>query len=101
MSWPVTTEPRKLPAIIGSVSRPASVGVAPRATWKYWPMNDDDAYIETPTAAEAMMLSAVVRSATILSGMIGCATFDSTMMSRMIPTSEPPTIAPDCHDHQS
>ena len=86
---------------MGSVSRPASVGVAPRATWKYWPRNVEEPNMPTPTATEARIARAVVRSEMIFSGMMGWATLDSTSTSRPSSTTPPPTMSDGCHDHQS
>ncbi len=60
------------------VSRPAAVGLKLRAVWKYWVRNVVAPNRPTPTAIDATIASAVVRSVMIFSGMIGSATFDST-----------------------
>ena len=36
MYCPLPVAPTRLPKMSGSISRPASVGVWSRATWKYW-----------------------------------------------------------------
>ncbi|MNR65308.1 hypothetical protein D3C85_1882950 [compost metagenome] len=55
----------------------------------------------TPTATEARMARAVVRSLMILSGMMGCSTLDSTTTRSARSSTPPPTMAAVCQDHQS
>ena len=81
--------------IIGMVMRPDSVGVAPRASWKYWARNTEVTNIETPTAIEAMTDSVNVRLANSDIGTIGSATKNSTTTNAMIATMEMmPSIPP-------
>src|SRR5690606_4210827 len=70
--------------IIGMVMRPDSVGVAPRAIWKYWARKTDVANIETPIAIEAMTESVKVRLRKSDIGTIGSFTKNSTVMKALI-----------------
>ena len=51
---PITVEEMSTPAIIGMVSRPDSVGVAPRASCMYWLRNTAVPNIATPTEIDAI-----------------------------------------------
>ena len=74
------------PMIIGMVMRPDSVGVAPRASWKYCARNTDVANIETPMAIEAMTDRVKVRFRNSDIGTIGSLTKNSTVMNAAIAT---------------
>src|SRR6218665_2085326 len=70
--------------IIGMVIRPDSVGVAPRASWKYWARNTEVANIDTPIAIEAMTERVKVRLRNSDIGTIGSFTKNSTVMNAAI-----------------
>src|SRR6478736_803901 len=74
------------PMIIGIVMRPDSVGVAPRASWKYWARNTEVANIETPIAIDAMTESVKVRLRNSDIGTIGSLTKNSTVMNAAMAT---------------
>ena len=98
--WPEPTEPMNEPSIIGIVSRPASVGLYPRAIWKYWPRNSALPNIATPTDRLATIASAVVRSRTTFSGTSGSAARVSTNTASTPNRIVPPTNSADCQEIQ-
>jgi hypothetical protein len=100
-SWPDTVEETSSAPIIGMVASPALVGDQPRAIWKYWPKKTEAPNIPTPTAIEAMIASAVVRSRTMGSGMIGSRTRLSTSTVSSRATRPPPAMTADCQETQS
>ena len=81
-----------MPAIIGMVSRPGLGGGVAAGYWKYWPRNIVEPNIAMPTATEARMASAVVRSEMIFSGMIGYCLIPPRT-SAASSTTPPPTMA--------
>ena len=74
---PITVEEISTPAIIGMVSRPDSVGVAPRASCMYWLRNTAVPNMATPTEIDAMTESVNVRFLNRPSGMTG--SFDAKL----------------------
>ncbi|GAB3883761.1 hypothetical protein GCM10027612_16390 [Microbispora bryophytorum subsp. camponoti] len=101
MICPETVEEIARPRIIGSVIRPATVGVSPRASWKYWLRKVVPPNIATPTSTLATTLRLTVRILNRRSGTMGSLTLDSTRRKSIARTTAPPTIAPVCHDSQS
>ena len=81
--------------------RPASVGVAPRASCMYWLRNTDAPNIAMPVAIEAMTDRVKVRLRKSVRGMRGSFERSSTMTKRIAASSEPPTISTVDRLHQS
>ena len=92
MSAPTPIEESSRPAIIGIVMRPASVGVAPRASCMYWLRNTDAPNIAMPVAIEAITARVKVRLRNIESGMSGSLARSSVTMNRIVPRIAPPTM---------
>ena len=101
ISRPETIDDSRTPAIIGMVSRPASVGLYPRPIWKYWPRKTAPPNIAMPTARLPRMASAVVRSRMIPSGTTGSAARDSTRTASASSTTETPTRTKVCQESQA
>ena len=71
--------------------RPDSVGVAPRASWKYCARNTLVANIATPTEIDAITASVNVRFVKRLIGTMGSSTRNSVMTKPTIAAAEMPT----------
>ncbi len=89
---PITVEEMSTPAIIGMVSRPDSVGVAPRASCMYWLRNTAVPNIATPTEIDAITESVKVRFLNRPSGMTGSFTRSSTITAIRSSRAAPPTM---------
>ena len=98
---PTPIDESRRPPIIGIVMRPASVGVAPRASCMYWLRKTDAPNIAMPVAIEAMTDSVKVRLRKRLSGMRGSAERSSTTMNSTVARMEPPTMRIVFRLHQS
>ena len=92
MSAPTPIEASSSPAIIGIVMRPASVGVAPRASCMNWLRNTDAPNIAMPVAIDAITASVKVRLRNSESGMSGSFERISTTMNRIVARMAPPTM---------
>ncbi len=99
--WPDTVDDTSVPSIIGIISNPASVGLYPRLTWKYWPRNTAPPNMAIPTARLARIASAGAGCLITASGSTGSATRDSHHTATARITSAAPTMAAVCHDTQS
>ncbi len=92
MSAPTPMDDSRRPAIIGIVMRPASVGVAPRASCMYWLRKTDAPNIAMPVAMDAMTESVKVRLRNSPSGMSGSFERSSTRMNSAAAMTDPPTM---------
>ena len=88
---PDTVEDSSSPAIIGMVSRPASVGRVAARDLQVLAEEDRRPNIATPTATLAMMASVVVRSRKSRSGTIGSFARSSVTTKATIASTPPPT----------
>ncbi|CAM3963687.1 hypothetical protein TSOC111612_23360 [Tsukamurella ocularis] len=76
------------PATIGSMRKPAFVGLAPRTTWKYWGSSEIPPNMAAPTTIEMRTPCAKMTFVKIRSGMIASSPmYFSMAMNARTPTA--------------
>ena len=101
ISAPMPMEAAICPTTIGRVSRPDSVGFAPRASCMYWARKTLVPNMATPTERLAMTARVKVRLLNIVSGTIGSFTTSSVITKAIRARAAPPTISQDSIEFHS